>query len=236
MTKEEIHTIVKKFGEGAFNAKRAGFDGVQIHAVHEGYLIDQFAISFFNHRTDEYGGSLENRLRFAREIVEEIKSRCGKDFPVTLRFSPKSFIKDWRVGALPGEVFEEKGRDVPEGLEAAKLLVSYGYDALDVDVGSYDAWWWSHPPMYQQKGLYRPYAKMVKEVVDVPVICAGRMDNPDMASEAIADGTCDMISLGRPLLADADYVNKLRSGNIARIRPAFPATRVVWEESRSTPL
>ena len=221
LTKEEIHTIVKKFGEGAFNAKRAGFDGVQIHAVHEGYLIDQFAISFFNHRTDEYGGSLENRLRFAREIVEEIKARCGKDFPVTLRFSPKSFIKDWRVGALPGEVFEEKGRDVPEGLEAAKLLVSYGYDALDVDVGSYDAWWWSHPPMYQEKGLYRPYAKMVKEVVDVPVICAGRMDNPDMASQAIADGTCDMISLGRPLLADADYVNKLRSGNVARIRPCL---------------
>ena len=149
---EEIHSIVKKFGDGAFNAKRAGFDGVQIHAVHEGYLIDQFAISLFNHRVDEYGGSLENRLRFAREIVEEIKNRCGKDFPVALRYSPKSFIKDYRKGALPGEIFEEKGRDMEEGIEAAKLLVSYGYDALDTDVGSYDSWWWSHPPMYQKKG------------------------------------------------------------------------------------
>ena len=221
LTVEEIQTIVKKFGEGAYNAKRAGFDGVQIHAVHEGYLIDQFAISLFNHRDDEYGGSLENRLRFAREIVEEIKERCGKDFPVTLRYSPKSFIKGLRDGALPGEEFEEQGRDLDEGIKAAQLLVSYGYDALDVDVGSYDSWWWSHPPMYQAKGLYRPYAKLMKENVDVPIICAGRMDNPQMATEAIADGTCDIISLGRPLLADPDYVNKLRCGQVEDIRPCI---------------
>ena len=221
LTKEEIHTIVKAFGDGAYNAKRAGFDGVEIHAVHEGYLIDQFAISFFNHRTDEYGGSLENRLRFAREVVEEIKRRCGADFPVALRYSPKSFIKDWRVGALPGEEFEEMGRDIPEGIEAAKLLVEYGYDCLDVDVGSYDAWWWSHPPMYQKKGLYIEYAKIVKDAVDVPIICAGRMDDPDMAAKAVADGACDIVSLGRPLLADADYVNKLRAGRIESIRPCL---------------
>ncbi|HWP50506.1 MAG TPA: FAD-dependent oxidoreductase [Clostridia bacterium] len=221
LTVDEIRSIVKKFGDGAYNCKRAGFDGVQIHAVHEGYLIDQFAIALFNQRTDEYGGTLENRLRFAREIVEEIKARCGKDFPVTLRYSPKSFIKDLRDGALPGEVFEEKGRDIPEGIEAAKLLVSYGYDALDVDVGSYDSWWWSHPPMYQEKGLYRPYAKLMKETVNVPIICAGRMDNPDMASEAVRNGTCDIVSLGRPLLADPGYVNKLRADKVALIRPCL---------------
>lgn len=221
LTVDEIHAIVESFGKGACNAKRAGFDGVEIHAVHEGYLIDQFAISFFNHRTDEYGGSLENRLRFAREIVEEIKKTCGADFPVALRFSPKSMIKDWREGALPGEEFVEKGRDTEEGLEAAKLLVSYGYDALDVDVGSYDSWWWSHPPMYQEKGLYRKYAKAVKEVVDVPVLCAGRMDDPDMAVEAVQTGVCDIVSLGRPLLADPDYVNKLRTGKTADIRPCI---------------
>ena len=221
ITVDEIHAIVKQFGEAAFHAKRAGFDGVQIHAVHEGYLIDQFAILMFNQRTDEYGGSLENRLRFAKEIVEEIKKTCGDDFPVTLRFSLKSMIKDWRVGALPGEAFEEKGRDTEEGLKAAKLLESYGYDALDTDVRTYDAWWWNHPPMYQKKGLYREYCKMVKEVVDIPVFCAGRMDNPDMALEAIENGECDVIDLGRPLLADPDYCNKLRCGKITQIRPCI---------------
>lgn len=221
ITVDEIHAIVKQFGEAAFHAKRAGFDGVQIHAVHEGYLIDQFAISMFNQRTDEYGGSLENRLRFAKEVVEEIKKTCGNNFPVTLRFSVKSMIKDWRVGALPGEDFEEKGRDTEEGLKAAKLLESYGYDALDTDVGTYDAWWWNHPPMYQKKGLYREYCKMVKEVVDIPVFCAGRMDNPDMALEAIENGECDVIDLGRPLLADPDYCNKLRCGKITQIRPCI---------------
>ena len=221
LTKDEIHTIVEQFGKGAYNAKRAGFDGVQIHAVHEGYLIDQFAISLFNQRTDEYGGSLENRLRFAREIVQEIKRTCGEDFPVALRYSPKSFIKDFREGALPGEEFVEKGRDIDEGIEAAKLLVEYGYDALDTDVGSYDSWWWSHPPMYQKKGLYRPYAELMKKTVDVTVICAGRMDDPDMALEALENGETDMISLGRPLLADPDYVNKLRSGRVSEIRPCI---------------
>ena len=221
LTVEEIHSIVKSFGDGAYNAKRGGFDGVEIHAVHEGYLLDQFAISMFNLRTDQYGGSLENRLRFAREVVEEIKSRCGEDFPVSLRFSLKSMIKDWREGALPGEEFEEKGRDIEEGLEAAKLLVSYGYDALDVDVGTYDAWWWNHPPMYIEKGMFRPYCKLVKEVVDVPVLCAGRMDNPDMALAAVEEDVCDIVSLGRPLLADPDYVNKLRAGRYADVRPCI---------------
>jgi 2-enoate reductase len=221
LTVAEIKSIVKKFGEGAFNAKRAGFDGVEIHAVHEGYLLDQFAITLFNKRTDEYGGCLANRLRFAREVVEEIKNCCGRDYPVVLRYSVKSFIKDLRVGALPGEEFVEKGKDLEEGLEAAKLLVKYGYDALDVDVGSYDSWWWNHPPMYQKKGLYMPYTKMVKDGVDVPVFCAGRMDDPDMASKALEDGICDVISLGRPLLADPEYVNKLKTGRSCEIRPCI---------------
>ncbi len=221
LEKEEIRGIIKSFGAGAYNAKRAGFDGVEIHAVHEGYLLDQFAIAMFNLRTDEYGGTLENRLRFAREVVEEIKARCGSDFPVALRYSLKSMIKDWREGALPGEKFEEKGRDIQEGLEAAGLLAGYGYDALDVDVGTYDAWWWNHPPMYQEKGLYRSYAHMVKEAVSVPVLCAGRMDNPGMALASIQNGDCDIISLGRPTLADPDIVNKIRTGCCEDIRPCI---------------
>ena len=221
LTGDEIHKIIESFGKGAFNAKRAGFDGVEIHAVHEGYLIDQFAIAFFNHRTDEYGGSLENRLRFAKEIREEIAKTCGWDFPVAVRFSPKSMLKDWRKGALPNEEFEEKGRDLEEGLQTAKLLEAYGYDALDVDVGCYDAWWWNHPPMYMEKGPYRKYAKLVKEIVKVPVFMAGRMDTPEMAESCVKDGTCDVISLGRPLLADPDYVKKLRTNHVCEIRPCI---------------
>lgn len=221
LTVEEIHGIVKSFGKGAFNAKRAGFDGVEIHAVHEGYLIDQFAISFFNQRNDEYGGTLENRLRFAREIREEIASTCGPDFPVALRFSLKSMIKDWREGALPGEEFEEKGRDIAEGIEAAKLLEQYGYDALDVDAGTYDAWWWNHPPMYMEKAPYKEFARITKENVKIPVIMAGRVDNPDTALDCLEKDVCDMISLGRPTLADPDIVNKIRTGKLAQIRPCI---------------
>ena len=221
LTVDEIHGIVESFGKGAFNAKRAGFDGVEIHAVHEGYLIDQFAISFFNHRTDEYGGSLENRLRFAKEIREEIAKTCGWDFPVAMRYSLKSMVKDWRKGALPGEEFEEKGRDIEEGIEAAQLLEKYGYDALDVDAGTYDAWWWNHPPMYMPKAPYREFAKIVKDHVKVPVLMAGRVDDPDLALACLEEGTCDIISMGRPLLADPDIVKKIRTGRLAQIRPCI---------------
>ncbi|SDY37324.1 oxidoreductase [Lachnobacterium bovis] len=221
LTVEEIHGIVKSFGKGAYNAKRAGFDGIEIHAVHEGYLIDQFAISFFNQRTDEYGGSLENRLRFAKEIREEIARTCGPDFPVALRFSLKSMIKDFREGALPGEEFEEKGRDIEEGIEAAKLLEKFGYDALDVDAGTYDAWWWNHPPMYMEKAPYKEFARITKEHVNIPVIMAGRVDNPDTATECLENDICDMISLGRPTLADPDIVNKIRLNQLSRIRPCI---------------
>ncbi|MGB5822743.1 MAG: FAD-dependent oxidoreductase [Proteocatella sp.] len=221
LTNEEVKEYVKAFGESAFIAKKAGFDGVEIHAVHEGYLLDQFAISFFNQRTDEYGGSLENRLRFACEIVQEIKKRCGADYPVSLRYSIKSFIKDWCEGGLPGEEFEEKGRYIPEGIETAKMLVAAGYDALNADVGSYDSWYWSHPPMYQEKGLYLPYNEILKKVVDVPIISAGRMENPELASEAIISGKTDMIGLARPLLADADIPNKILAGKFESVRPCL---------------
>nr|WP_025775925.1 FAD-dependent oxidoreductase [Clostridium botulinum] len=221
LTTEEVKEYVKAFGESAEIAKKAGFDGVEIHAVHEGYLLDQFAISFFNHRTDEYGGSLENRLRFACEVVQEIKKRCGQDFPVSLRYSIKSFIKDWCKGGLPDEEFEEKGRDIPEGIEAAKILVAAGYDALNGDVGSYDSWYWSHPPMYQKKGLYLPYNEILKKVVDVPIITAGRMEDPELSSDAILSGKTDMIALGRPLLADAEIPNKIFEDKYDKVRPCL---------------
>jgi len=117
----------------------AGMDGVEIHGVHEGMLIDQFAIALSTRERTSTEEILRGRLRFATEIVKEIKKKVGKDFPVGLRFSIKSYIRDWNQGGLPDEEFKEKGRDTEEGLEAAKILEEAGYDALDADAGSFEA-------------------------------------------------------------------------------------------------
>ena len=221
MTKEEIHKYVENFAAAAALVKEAGGDGVEIHAVHEGYLLDQFAISFFNRRTDEYGGSLENRLRFAKEIVEAIKEKCGKDFPVSVRFSVRSYIKDFNRGALPWEEFEEKGRDLEEGIEAAKLLEKYGYDMLNCDNGSYDSWFWPHPPTYMPKACNLEDVAKVKEAVNIPVVCAGRFDDPALADQSIREGKIDIMGMGRPLLADPELGKKFAEGRLEDIRPCI---------------
>ena len=137
MTVEEIQEFITAFGKTAKLLKDAGVDGVEIHAVHEGYLLDQFTLKYVNQRTDEYGGSFENRYRFAVEIVKEIKKVCGQDFPVSLRYSVESKTKGFREGALPGESFTEAGRDMAESEKAAKYLQDAGYDMLNCDNGTY---------------------------------------------------------------------------------------------------
>ncbi len=221
ITKEEIKKYVENFATAAFLVKEAGGDGVEIHAVHEGYLLDQFAIGFYNKREDEYGGSLENRLRFPREIVEAIKEKCGKDFPVSVRYSVRSYVKDFNRGALPGEEFEEMGRGLEEGIAAAKLLEEYGYDMLNCDNGSYDSWFWPHPPVYMPKACNLKDVAAVKKAVGIPVVCAGRFDDPELADKAIGEGQIDMMGMGRPLLADPDLGNKFREGRLADIRPCI---------------
>lgn len=220
MTKEEIKILIQKFVMAAVISKKSGFDGVEIHAVHEGYLLDQFAIPIFNKRTDEYGGSLENRLRLATDIVKGIKAACGKNFPVSLRYSLKSCMKGLRQGGLPGEEYEEAGRDIEEGIEAAKILVEAGYDALNVDAGTYDSWYWNHPPMYFEEGMYREFGEILKKHVNVPIILAGRMENPELAVEALKT-SCDIIGLGRQLLTDPYYPEKIRTGRMDEIRPCL---------------
>ena len=218
---EEVQSIVRAMGQAATIAKASGFDGVEIHAMHEGYLIDQFAMECCNHRTDQYGGSLENRLRFAVEILQEIKKSCGASYPVVMRYSSKSFMKDFGRGALPGEEFREMGRDLDEGLEIARLLEQAGYDALDADVGCYDSWYWNHPPMYFEDGLYLPYNEKLKKAVSIPILTAGRLDNPDLALQAVKTGQTDFIGLARPLLADAHLVNKVAKNQLCEIRPCL---------------
>ena len=224
LTTEEVEYIVKKFAEASVIAKMSGFDGVEIHAVHEGYLLDQFTIALFNKRTDKYGNDLMGRLRFPIEIVKAIKKACGDDFPVSLRYSVKSYIKGIRQGGLYEEEFEELGRDTEEGLQVAKILEEAGYDAFNADAGTYDSWYWNHPPMYQRKGLYLHLTGKLKEVVKVPVLVAGRMEDPDLASSALEEGMADAIVIGRGLLADPQLPNKIKAEKLDDIRPCLLPT------------
>lgn len=221
LTREEIHTTIDSFAREAAFAQSVGFDGVEIHALHEGYLLDQFATEYFNQRTDEYGGSFENRYRLSVDILNAVKNACGRTFPVSLRFSPKHCMKAVGVGGLPGEEYRELGRDMPEGIRAAAYLEQAGYDALNVDLGCYDAHFWSHPPVYFEDGMYLEAAAAVKQVVSIPVLVSGRMDDPDAGAAAISSGKCDMVALGRPLLADPELPGKIHAGLPAQVRPCI---------------
>ena len=198
----------------------AGVDGVEVHAVHEGYLLDQFAIEFFNKRTDEYGGSFENRYRFAAEVVHAIKEACGDDFPVSLRYSVESKLKGFAEGIVPGDDAPEMGRDMAESERAAKYLQDAGYDMLNADNGTYDSWYWAHPPMYMPQNCNLDDVAHIKQFVDIPVVCAGRME-PDVAAEAIAAGKIDGMGVARQFLADPEWITKLIEERIEDIRPCI---------------
>jgi 2-enoate reductase len=217
---EEIKEIISSLGKAAKILKDAGIDGVELHG-HEGYLIDQFSTAIWNKRSDQYGGRLENRLRFAIEILNSIKEKAGDDFPVTFRFGLKHYIKGLGSGALKEEDFVEAGRDIPEGLEMAKMLEKAGFDASHVDAGCYDAWYWSHPTTYQPHGSLVEMAEMVKKVVNIPVIAVGRLDIPELAEKTIKDGKADLIAIGRGLLADPQWPKKVHQGKVEDIRPCY---------------
>ena len=220
MTKEQIHEIIEAFAKTAKLCRDAGVDGVEVHAVHEGYLLDQFAIEFFNKRTDEYGGSFENRYRFAAEVVKAIKEACGEDFPVSLRYSVESKMKGFREGAVPGEEYTEVGRNMEESEKAAKYLQDAGYDMLNADNGTYDSWYWAHPPMYMPQNCNLDDVAHIKKFVDIPVVCAGRME-PDVGAKAIADGKIDGVGVARQFLADGEWITKLIEDRIEDIRPCI---------------
>lgn len=220
MTKDEIHKMIHSFAESSRMLMEAGVDGVEVHAVHEGYLLDQFTLPYVNKRTDEYGGSMENRYRFAIEIVQAIKSACGTDFPVSLRYSVVSKTKGFREGALPGEEFTEVGRDMAESEKAAKLLQDAGYDMLNCDNGTYDAWYWAHPPIYMPENCNLEDVEHIRQFVSIPVVAAGRLD-PYVAAEAIEEGKLDGAGFARQFLADQEWVTKLIEDRPEDIRPCI---------------
>ena len=220
MTKEQIHEIIEAFAKTAKLCMDAGVDGVEVHAVHEGYLLDQFAIEFFNKRTDEYGGSFENRYRFAAEIVKAIKAECGASFPVSLRYSVESKLKGFAEGLVPGDDAPEMGRTMEESERAAKYLQDAGYDMLNADNGTYDSWYWAHPPMYMPQNCNLDDVAHIKKFVDIPVVCAGRME-PDVAAEAIGEGKIDGMGVARQFLADGAWITKLMEDRIEDIKPCI---------------
>ena len=220
MTVEQIREIIEAFAKTAKLCMDAGVDGVEVHAVHEGYLLDQFAIEFFNKRTDEYGGSFENRYRFAVEIVQAIKARCGKDFPVSLRYSVESKMKGFSVGAVPGEEYTEVGRGMEESEKAVKYLQDAGYDMLNCDNGTYDSWYWAHPPMYMPQNCNLEDVAHIRKFVDIPVVCAGRME-PDVGAQAVAEGKIDAVGVARQFLTDPEWITKMMEDRLEDIKPCI---------------
>ena len=217
---KEIEAIIDAFAKTAALCKEAGVDGVEVHAVHEGYLLDQFTLKYTNKRTDQYGGSFENRYRFPVEVVKAIKEKCGQDYPVSLRYSVLSKVKDFCVGAVPGEEYVEIGRDMEESEKAAKYLQDAGYDMLNADNGTYDSWYWAHPPMYMPLNCNLDDVAHIKKFVDIPVVCAGRME-PDVGAKAIEEGLIDGVGVARQFLADSEWITKLMEDRIEEIKPCI---------------
>jgi len=206
LTKEDIAVIVKEVGYEAFIAKSAGADAVELR-VYGGYLADQFMSTKWNHRTDEYGGSFENRMRFTVELIKSIQSNVGKDFPLLVKYNPYHGI--------------EGGRDIEEGKEMAKLFEKLGVNALHLDKGCYEVWYNAITTVYQPAGHQLDMAAEIKKVVNIPVIVQGKLDDPVVAENALKDGKTDFTAIGHQLLADPHWANKIKEGKIKDIRPCI---------------
>ena len=205
---KEIKQLERQFIDGAVRVKKAGCDGVELHASH-GYLLQQFLSPVTNKRTDEYGGSLENRMRFIKNILIGIKAECGSDFPVVVRLTADEC---YAMIGMPG-----KGYDLSEGIEIAKKLEEYGADAIDVSSAGYDTFnYWLEPVSFEP-GWRKYMAKAIKDNVSIPVLAANLIRSPEQAEQQIKDGVQDFVCLGRPQIADPHWADKaINGGNIRR--------------------
>jgi len=210
---EDIKYLVKSVGYTASLAKAGGADAVEIHG-YGGYLIDQFQSSLWNKRTDEYGGELKGRMKFTLEIIAEIQKTCGKDFPVIVKFTP--------YHGTPG------GRELPEGLEMAKMFEAAGVHALHVDMGCYECWYNAITTVYQKEATQIHLAEAVKGVVNIPVISQGKLGNPETAERVLQEGKTDFVGLAHQMLADPDWVNKVKEGKTYDIRPCIGCNECLY--------
>ncbi|OQY01208.1 MAG: NADH:flavin oxidoreductase [Desulfobacteraceae bacterium 4572_130] len=202
----EIKNLVSCFGDSAKRCKESGFDFIEIHGAH-GYLINQFLAPNSNIRTDEYGGSFNNRTRFLFEIIEDIKIKTGKEFPVGIRINGNDYIKN--------------GWELKDTLKIAPLLEKTGIAYLHISGGVYGSTELTIPSMYTKHGCFVYLAKEVKKYVNIPVITVGRIKHPDHADEIIKQGKADIVSMGRSFLADPYYPEKAKNGKFSQIRPCI---------------
>lgn len=209
LTVKEIKKIISQFGDAALRVKKADCDGVVLHASH-GYLIQQFLSPATNKRSDAYGGSLENRMRFLLEIIDDVRAKCGKDFPLVVRLTVDEMYD--KIGQ------NGKGYSLDEGLKMAKILNDKGIDAIDVSSASYDTFnYWLEPTTFEC-GWRKYLAEEVKKVVDIPVIAANLIRTPQQAEKQLEDGIQDFISLGRPQIADPYWCQKAQKGRENEIK------------------
>lgn len=219
LTTDQIKQKIQMMIDAAKVVKQAGYPGVELHAIHWGYLLDQMASSLTNRRTDEYGGDLEHRMRMCTEILQGIKAECGSDFAVTVRLGLKAYAKGFNQGSIDGS--GEAYRTLEEGVEICRILERAGCDGLDVDTGVYDSFYYACPPMYVRRGYMNEIARAAKDAVSIPIICGSRMGDVHADEQGVEEGDFDAIAIGRPMLADPDLPRKVEMGETERIRPCI---------------
>ncbi|MBU9722154.1 MULTISPECIES: FAD-dependent oxidoreductase [Bacillaceae] len=202
---EEVYELIEKFANGAVRAKEAGYDGVELHGAHQ-YIIAQFMSPYSNKRMDEFGGHFHNRMRFATEIVKKIKEKCGDDFPVSVRIS--------------AEESEHDSWGVRQARTAAKTLEEAGTDVISVSIGgAHGTSYKTLAPQAIPPGFNAENSALIKEVLQIPVIVTGRIVDPYIAEDILASESADIVSLGRPSLADPEFPNKVKENRIDEIIP-----------------
>ena len=215
---EEVEQLAQSFQFSAEMLRGAGIDAVDLNC-HAGYLVDEFMTALWNKRSDKYGGDLEGRLRFPLEIIEAIKRGAGADFPIIFRFGLTHYL--------------EGGREVDEGLEIAHRLEAAGVAALDITAGCYETFYWVALPTTQPPGCLVNLAEMARKVVNIPVMAVGKLGYPELAERVLQEGKADFIILGRALLADPEWPNKVKEGRLEDIRPCIGDLEGCWNRQRS---
>ena len=226
-----LKRIIKNMGQAAADSKACNIDGVYLHG-HEGYLLEQMTNPAFNRRKIGRYANFEN---FGLDMVKEIRKRVGEDYPIMYRIDLSLVLNETykgRMDTVPSLKKFRNGRTITDTLRYMKNLVEAGVDIFDVDLGCYDNWWLPHPPASMPSGCYLEISQLVKKFferfeiksnqgIPVPVVAVGKLGYPDLAEQALRDELCDMIMLGRPLLADAEWCNKAYKGEVKEIRPCI---------------